>query len=114
MFTMTLIFTSISDYLITKNSYLSSKNEMIDRDLKNYNETLSENRLYCIDLMKDDSENITRPLTKEETELRNSDEIKNAIFELMMAEGNIDYDNIDEVYPQILFQGFIFDADNVS
>ena len=34
MFVVTLVFTSISDYLITRNSYLSSKNEMIDRDLK--------------------------------------------------------------------------------
>ena len=96
MFAATMIFTSLSDYLITKNSYLSSKNEMIDRDLKNYNKTLSENRAYGINYMKTDSENIIRPLTKEETELRSSDEVKKTLSELIF-EDEINFDSIDEV-----------------
>ena len=96
MFAATLVFTSVSDYLITRNSYLSSKNEMIDRDLKNYNLHLSDNRAYYIDHMKTDSENIIRPLTKEETELRQSDEVKSTQFELMMSKDKVDLDSLDE------------------
>ena len=96
MFAATLVFTSVSDYLITRNSYLSSKNEMIDRDLKNYNLHLSDNRAYYIDHMKTDSENIIRPLTKEETELRQSGEVKSTQFELMMSKDKVDLDSLDE------------------
>ena len=35
MFAATMIFTSLSDYLITKNSYLSSNNEMIALAMSN-------------------------------------------------------------------------------
>ena len=35
MFVATLVYTSLSSYFITRESFLNSKNEMIDRDLKN-------------------------------------------------------------------------------
>ena len=45
IFVATLVFTVFADYVITRDAYLSSKNEMIDRDLNNVSMTFRNIRI---------------------------------------------------------------------
>jgi len=54
--------------------------------------------------MKSDEENIIKNLTKDEIELRSSDEVKNSLFGLMMSKDKIDYDSIDDVIRRFYFK----------
>ena len=42
VFTATLLFTAVSDYIITRRSYLTAKQEMIDRDLKSMRNNMED------------------------------------------------------------------------
>jgi serine phosphatase RsbU (regulator of sigma subunit) len=86
MFALTLTFTSQLTYFITKESYLNSKNEMIDRDLNN---SVGENSgmdkmplKWLISYINEHREDMTRAYTEEEQALRRSDEISESIWNM--------------------------------
>ena len=107
IFAATLAYSILTDYSITKDSYLSSKNEMIDRDLKNTSDTVKVS-LYSNwfwDYVKEHGEDITRPLTNDEIALRESEEISLTLFDFSMRERT----DIEECSPEVQ----LFEAKNL-
>ena len=107
IFAATLAYSILTDYSITKDSYLSSKNEMIDRDLKNTSDTVKVS-LYSNwfwDYVKEHGEDIIRPLTNDEIALRESEEISLTLFDFSMRERT----DIEECSPEVQ----LFEAKNL-
>ena len=90
LFTATLIFTIALNYSVTRDSYLKSKNEMIDRDLKNCTKDLktSINEWY-LDYVKAHSEDIKRKLTDEELAITNNEEFTKQVSSYFAGEKSI-------------------------
>ena len=97
IFIAILIFTSLSNYFVTKNSFLNSKNEMIDRDLKNI--ATSTKELIPTDWFwsysKEHAEDMTRPLTDKETEYSASEEFTGIKADFFLGERS-DFEACDE------------------
>ena len=89
-----MIYNSISDYNITKDAFLSSKNEMMDRDLLNTTEDI--NRVYtewCLRYIRENRDEIFRPMTEEEQKVQDTG--RRVVFDALLANENIDFDDAD-------------------
>ena len=97
-FTATLLFTIVLNYSVTRNSYLTSKNEMIDRDLKNCTKDLknSVNEWY-LDYIKAHSDDIKRKLTDEELALANSEDFTMQLSSYFSGENSISNDTDPDI-----------------
>ena len=97
-FTATLLFTIVFKYSVTRNSYLTSKNEMIDRDLKNCTKDLknSVNEWY-LDYIKAHSDDIKRKLTDEELALANSEDFTMQLGSYFSGENSISNDTDPDI-----------------
>ena len=107
IFAVLLIFTMIMFYSITKKSFLSSKNEMIDRDLQNISEEVHNYILtnWFWDYAKEHREDLLRPLNDEETALYESETIKNERWAFLVGERD-DYETCDPSLQFLLAKGF--------
>ena len=88
IFVATLVFTLFSDYTITRNAYLSSKNEMIDRDLNNLRDKMKGVRIleWGLKYWRDNPEEPLRQYTKEDEELDASNEFQDFFTACMLGE----------------------------
>ena len=94
IFVGSMIYNSISDYNITKDAFLSSKNEMMDRDLLNTTEDI--NRVYtewCLRYIRENRDEIFRPMTEEEQKVQDTG--RRVVFDALLANENIDFDDAD-------------------
>lgn len=74
IFAATLLYMVISDYLITKRSYLKAKQEMIDRDLENMEKNLDDdNNEWLLPFIMENADELLKGLSAEEKEVRNSE-----------------------------------------
>ena len=75
IFVATLTFTLFSDYTITRDAYLSSKNEMIDRDLNNFRDYMKGVRIleWGVKYWREHTGEMMREGTKEEQALMEGD-----------------------------------------
>ncbi len=96
IFTATFIYSVFTDYTVTKNAFLSSKIEMMDRDLKNVNNYI--NTAVPLgefwDSVKEYGDDILRPYTEEELERRTSREVKDKLFDYYLGT-DMDWETID-------------------
>lgn len=86
-----LIFYSVSDFLFMQRSYLDSKNEMIDRDLAYIESSIGSSKIsdWLMDYVKENRENIIRPLTEEDhDELLTDKVIEEVIYYLVEKDGS--------------------------
>ncbi len=92
-FTAVLLFTIALNYSVTKDSYLTSKNDMIDRDLKICTKDLrnSMNEWY-LKYIKEHRDDIIRPLSDEELSVVNTEEFGAEINSYFMGEKTISED----------------------
>lgn len=90
IFVATLAYSMITDYSITEKSFLSSKNEMIDRDLINMSssEAMTGMTSWFWDYTKEHGDDITRALTEEEIARLESEEIQSALNAYSYGERN--------------------------
>ena len=97
IFISTLAFTLISDYSITKESYLESKQEMIDGDLINLRNSVENNRnlTWFFDYMEKNPDSIKRSVTEEERIEYESEEFIDGFFDIYFEDGT-DYYNASE------------------
>ena len=99
IFVATLVFTSFTDYFITQDAYLSSKNEMIKRDMfiiRDYTVEITELE-WLIKYGKEHSEDMTRELTEEESERVYTDEFREALDNVLFEVG-VDIDKLSPEY----------------
>ena len=101
MFAATLVYTSLSSYFVTRESFLNSKNEMIDRDLKNISTNINDlaSTKWYWKYIKENSDDMKRDMTEEEAALSISDEIINEKLGFLTGERD-DYETCD---PQLQF-----------
>ena len=92
-FTAVLLFTIALNYSVTKDSYLTSKNDMIDRDLKICTKDLrnSMNEWY-LKYIKEHRDDIIRTLSDEELSVVNTEEFGAEINSYFMGEKTISED----------------------
>lgn len=110
-FTATLLFTIVLNYSVTRNSYLTSKNEMIDRDLKNCTKDLqnSVNEWY-LDYIKAHSDDIKRKLTDEELALANSEDFTMQLGSYFSGENSISNDTDPDIQYILAKEWFAMNA----
>ncbi len=101
IFAVILVFSSLSNYYVTRESYLNSKNEMIDRDLKNLNESIlqSVNMPEYWSYTKDHAEDMTRESTEKENAFSETEEARNMRMNLILN-GDV---NFSELSPEFQF-----------
>ena len=90
IFVATLTFTLFSDYTITRDAYLSSKNEMIDRDLNNLREQMIHIVIlpWAVTYWREHPEEIRREYTEEELKQDESKEMVDLWIACLSAEKN--------------------------
>ncbi len=79
IFIATLSYIVVSDYYITRNAFLSSKNEMIGRDMKMMCDDLRTipSLEWFLGYIKENEDDVKRELTPEEEKVNESDEFQN-------------------------------------
>ena len=79
IFIVTLSYIVVSDYYITRNAFLSSKNEMIGRDMKMMCDDLRTipSLEWFLGYIKENEDDVKRELTPEEEKVNESDEFQN-------------------------------------
>ena len=95
IFVATLTFTLFSDYTITRDAYLSSKNEMIDRDLNNIRDYMKRVRIleWSVKYWREHTGEMMREGTKEEQALMEGDEMENLWIDCLS--GDVDPAGLD-------------------
>ena len=86
---LSIVYTTLSNYRVTAEAYLRSKNEMIDRDLKSisgYTQELTGTPRFWR-YAKEHPEDMTRPLTDEEQAFSESAEVEETLLALLQGEG---------------------------
>ncbi len=86
---LSIVYTTLSNYSVTEEAYLRSKNEMIDRDLKSISGYIQEltGTPWLWRYAKEHPEDITRPLTDEEQAFSESAEVEETLLALLQGEG---------------------------
>lgn len=86
IFVITLGFMIYNNYTVTKESYLESKQELIDRDLNYIRDELKSFSYidWIIGYLEEHPDTLTRPLTEEEEALKNSQEYDEFYYRLMI------------------------------
>ena len=104
IFVGSLLFVLSSVYSITRNAYLSSKDEMIDRDLFNIYKEMNNNAVrnqWFLDYLKKHSEAMTRDITEEEEAAKSSQAYKDALVDYFFDD-TFDADKYDPVIQLLL------------
>ena len=100
VFAATLLFTIISDYVITRRTYLTAKQEMIDRDLKNMEHNLyDENNEWYFSFYRDHVDQLLAGISEEEQAFRDSGEYEVFMQKFLLGEGGDpgDYDEVRQL-----------------
>ncbi|MBR4554732.1 MAG: PP2C family protein-serine/threonine phosphatase [Ruminococcus sp.] len=94
VFAATFTFSMISNYIIARNSYLESKNEMIDRDLDNIVRSVVSNTRsdWFWRYVKEHRDDTIRPYSEDEEGRRNDPEFIDAVMEYTLGKRS-DYEN---------------------
>lgn len=94
-FAATLFFTLYSDYVITKDAYLSSKNELIERDLTNVRTKFMQikNIGWVLDNLKRFPDSASIEVTEDEEELFMDPEVYKKLEDLI--HGNLNPEDVD-------------------
>ena len=110
IFVATLTFTMVMDYIITRDAYLSSKDEMINRDLMTFYERFESinHKDWFFSYLQEHSEELIDPLTPEELAVSESDSCYDTIERLLHDE-NADPSEEDEV-TQMLFARHLYEV----
>ena len=86
---------SRSDYYITKDDYLSAKNEMIDRDLANISGDLSRTYTkWCLGYIRENRDEIFCPVPEEDIPLQESLKGNDIVLDALRKE-DFDLESLD-------------------
>ena len=97
VFTATLLFTAVSDYIITRRSYLTAKQEMIDRDLKSMRNNMEDmNNEWLFPYFKEHADALLAGPSEEEQAFRVSERYEQVMTQLF-SEGGSDPDSFDDI-----------------
>ena len=101
IFTATLTFTAVSDYIITRRSYLTAKQEMIDRDLKSMKNNMEDlNNEWLFPYFREHADELLAGPSEEEQEFRVSERYEQVMMRLF-SEGGSDPDSFDDIEKRV-------------
>lgn len=83
MFILSYAFTVVTDFFMTRNTYLSAKREILEHDIIRFSKELSEESdyKYLFDYMTEHPDELRRPLTEEEKAFDQSDEFGEIMYQ---------------------------------
>ena len=83
MFILSYAFTVVTDFFMTRNTYLSAKREILEHDIIRFSKELSEESdyKYLFDYMTEHPDELRRPLPEEEKAFDKSDEFGEIMYQ---------------------------------
>ena len=116
IFLATLVFTLFSDYQITRNAYLSSKNEMIDRDLNTLRTTMTGIRIlpWALRYWRENPKETVRAYSEEDEKIDESTEFQDLYSACLLGEKDPAKEDpaIQRLIASRVFTGFGLDLKN--